>query len=330
MTENSSKYKIVSKSLTSLLKNHFLFRLKDGIGFHLFITTSPCGDARIFSLHESSTATNPEATKAKIDTIEESNKVSEDTETKEASSETEKPGQDQPEVPEKVITKEPELVQAEEVVQDLNNVNELENYGNDVVAIYVTKAEEPKKREPKPVSDSSRGMLRSKIECGMGTVPLSPKMHLQTWDGVMSGDRLLTMACSDKILRWNVLGIQGALLTHFLHPIYLKSITVGSKFHPGHMKRALYERIANHVGPLPSDNYILNRPQLYATTSPETRQATKAHDYSVNWILDHGQPEIVNGSTGKTINENTSRLSKKARKFFSFLKKLVKVCLRSS
>ena len=49
-------------------------------------------------------------------------------------------------------------------------------------------------------------MLRSKIECGMGTVPLSPKMHLQTWDGVMSGDRLLTMACSDKILRWNVVG----------------------------------------------------------------------------------------------------------------------------
>ena len=59
---------------------------------------------------------------------------------------------------------------------------------------------------PRPPSDSSRGMLRSKIECGMGTVPLSPKAHLQTWDGVMSGDRLLTMACSDKILRWNVLG----------------------------------------------------------------------------------------------------------------------------
>ena len=99
-----------------------------------------------------------------------------------------------------------------------------------------------------------------------------------------------------------------------MHPVYLSSITVGSKFHPGHMKRALYERITNHVGPLPSDPYKLNTPQLYATTSPETRQATKAHDYSVNWIVDHGQPEIVNGSTGKTINENTSRLSKKSRK----------------
>ena len=276
--------------------------MKDGIGFHLFITTSPCGDARIFSLHESSTS-NPEANaaKAKTDTTEESS-IATESENKE----------DQPENPEDAV---PTEVVVEEVKDPNINPDEFENYGNDEVAIYVTKAEEPRKREAKPMSDSSRGMLRSKIECGMGTVPLSPKMHLQTWDGVMSGDRLLTMACSDKILRWNVLGIQGALLTHFLHPIYLKSITVGSKFHPGHMKRALYERIANHVGPLPSDHYILNMPQLYATTSPETRQATKAHDYSVNWILDHGQPEIVNGSTGKTINESTSRLSKKARKY---------------
>ena len=84
------------------------------------------------------------------------------------------------------------------------------------------------------------------------------------------------------------------------------------------MKRALYERIAEHVDILPSEKYYLNMPQLYATTSPETRQATKAHDYSVNWVIDHGQPEIVNGSTGKTINDNTSRLSKKARKFSTF------------
>ena len=34
---------------------------------------------------------------------------------------------------------------------------------------------------------------------------------------------------------------------------------------------------------------------------------------SVNWIVDQGQPEIVNGSTGKTINDSTSRLSKKCR-----------------
>ncbi|QQP34889.1 Uncharacterized protein FKW44_022932 [Caligus rogercresseyi] len=85
----------------------------------------------------------------------------------------------------------------------------------------------------KKSNDSSRGMLRSKIECGMGTVPISPKIQIQTWDGVMSGDRLLTMACSDKLLRWNVLGVQGACLTHLIDPIYFSTITVGSKFHPG-------------------------------------------------------------------------------------------------
>lgn len=29
-----------------------LYKLKDGIKFHLFINTAPCGDARIFSPHE--------------------------------------------------------------------------------------------------------------------------------------------------------------------------------------------------------------------------------------------------------------------------------------
>ena len=95
------------------------------------------------------------------------------------------------------------------------------------------------------------------------------------------------------------------------------------------MKRALYERIAEHVDILPSEKYYLNMPQLYATTSPETRQATKAHDYSVNWVIDHGQPEIVNGSTGKTINDNTSRLSKKARKYSNFFPPIFEISTSS-
>lgn len=65
--------------------------------------------------------------------------------------------------------------------------------------------------------------------------------------------------------------LKGALLSLLIRPIYWKSVTVGSKFHPGHMKRALYERIADQITDLPK-NFRLNVPQLFATTSPETRQ----------------------------------------------------------
>ena len=73
------------------------------------------------------------------------------------------------------------------------------------------------------------------------------------------------------------------------------------------MKRAVYERITPFIEMLPP-KYTVNKPDLYATTSPETRQATKAHDYSDNWIVDHGQPEIVNGSTASRIRGMFSNL----------------------
>ena len=42
------------------------------------------------------------------------------------------------------------------------------------------------------------------------------------------GERTISMSCSDKMAMWNVVGIQGALLTLFLmEPIYLRSIVVG-------------------------------------------------------------------------------------------------------
>ncbi len=321
------------------------YRLKEGIDFHLFITTSPCGDARIFSLHEG--RTNPSTggattnnSKEKADepgeskpddaaslTSETAKQQQEDKESESGLTQqqqdneeesplpsevgepcpSEVPLPEEPELPptdseEDLVRKEPSFEadgeddeteqlpppapteadheddiemqsQADtDLSEDINAVEE-----NDATptkpttpTIIVTpppgepaRSEDSKtsllddRKEPsdeaadgtesvisgkqqqqsdKPAADSSRGMLRSKIECGMGTVPINPKILIQTWDGVRAGDRLLTMACSDKILRWNVLGIQGALLTHLIKPIYLKSITVGSKFNPGRFR----------------------------------------------------------------------------------------------
>ena len=104
------------------------FRLKDDIQFHLYISTAPCGDARIFSPHE----VNQEDSAAASD-------------------------------------------------------------------------RHPNRR--------ARGQLRTKIESGEGTIPVRSNVSsVQTWDGILMGERLLTMSCSDKIARLNVLGVQGTEL----------------------------------------------------------------------------------------------------------------------
>ena len=49
-----------------------------------------------------------------------------------------------------------------------------------------------------------------------------------TWRDLQNDtQKVRTMSCSDKIMRWNVVGLQGSLLSQYLEPVYLSSITIG-------------------------------------------------------------------------------------------------------
>ncbi|XP_070491354.1 double-stranded RNA-specific editase Adar isoform X1 [Chironomus tepperi] len=155
----------------------------------------------------------------------------------------------------------------------------------------------------------ARGQLRTKVESGEGTIPVKNCDSIQCWDGILNGQRLLTMSCSDKIARWNVLGLQGALLSSIVQPIYLHSIVLGSLLHPNHMYRAIAGRLEKSIKGLPPP-YRLNIPKLALVTSSEARCQLKPPNYSINWTIGQNQIEIINSFTGKTVCNKYSRLTK--------------------
>lgn len=89
----------------------------------------------------------------------------------------------------------------------------------------------------------SRGLLRRKIGMNEGTIPIQaemiyPNLHMENED-----HQPVTMACADKLCRWNFIGLQGALLSRLIEPIYYTSIVIGSTHRNEHLRQSLFARI---------------------------------------------------------------------------------------
>ena len=79
------------------------------------------------------------------------------------------------------------------------------------------------------------------------------------------GDPTLSMSCSDKLMRWNVMGCQGALLSHFLpRPVLLESFTVSSAvFSHEALLRALWGRVVDSVTQKHPVDVSVHKPKIF-------------------------------------------------------------------